>query len=65
MNSYEEIYYTELSLNQFKVVTINVKEKSFKVETLKEEELDADAIIMSSNVLEALILGLSKVFKRQ
>ncbi len=65
MNSYEEIYYTEISFNKFKCIIINVKEKTFKEVIIEENQLDDDAIIMSPSVLDALIIGLSKEFKKQ
>ena len=64
LKPYEEIYFTEVGLNQFKNVSIDVKKETYKITVLKEEELDKDAIVMNPNTLEALLTGLvAKGFK--
>ena len=64
LKPYEEIYFTEVGLNQFKNVSIDVKKETYKITVLKEEEIDNDAVIMNPNVLEALLAGLeAKGFK--
>ena len=64
LKPYEEIYFTEVGLNQFKNVSIDVKKETYKITVLKEEELDKDAIVMNPNTLEALLAGLvAKGFK--
>jgi len=64
LKPYEEIYFTEVGLNQFKNVSIDVKKETYIITVLKEEELDKDAIVMNPNTLEALLAGLvAKGFK--
>lgn len=64
LKPYEEIYFTEVGLNQFKNVSIDVKKETYKITVLKEEELDKDAVVMNPNTLEALLAGLvDKGFK--
>ena len=64
LKPYEEIYFTEVGLNQFKNVSIDVKKETYKITVFKEEELDKDAIVMNPNTLEALLAGLAdKGFK--
>ena len=64
LKPYEEIYFTEVGLNQFKNVSIDVKKETYKIAVLKEEELDNDAVVMNPNTLEALLAGLvAKGFK--
>ncbi len=64
LKPYEEIYFTEVGLNQFKNVSIDVKKETYKITVLKEEELDKDAVAMNPNILEALLAGLfDKGFK--
>ena len=56
LKPYEEIYFTEVGLNQFKNVSIDVKKETYKITVLKEEEIDNDAVVMNPNTLEALII---------
>ena len=64
LKPYEEIYFIEVGLNQFKNVSIDVKKETYKITVLKEEELDEDAVVMNPNTLEALLAGLvDKGFK--
>ena len=64
LKPFEEIYYNEVAFDQFKVVSLDVKNETFKVSVLHEKNIDEDAIVMNPNVFEALLLGLkSKGFK--
>lgn len=64
LKPYEEIYFTEVGLNQFKNVSIDVKKETYKITVLKEEELDKDSVVVNLNILEALLAGLAaKGFK--
>ena len=64
LKPYEEIYHTEVAFDQHKVISVDVKNETFKISTLHEKEIDEDAIFINPNVLEALLAGLeAKGFK--
>ena len=62
MKPSEEIYYTEIGVDLFKVLVIDLLARTYKILEQKEANIDKDAIFVSPDTLEAMILGFKQLY---
>ena len=55
---FEEIYYTEVDFNTYEILTINLKNTTYHISYVKENELIKDSVFMSKSIFDSLIIGL-------